>query len=39
MTFKPDPISKIPHRKHTHLTLSFRVMKKKPKQLLPDVLL
>lgn len=40
MTFKPDPISKIPHRQHTHLTLSFRVMKKKkPKQLLPDVLL
>lgn len=29
MTFKPDPISKIPHRQHTHLTLSFRVMKKK----------
>lgn len=30
MTFKPDPISKIPHRQHTHLTLSFRVMKKNP---------
>lgn len=30
MTFKPDPISKIPHRQHTHLTLSFHVMKKNP---------